>query len=391
MVDFPPGVHPYCVFSVGGCRRRIGVAAGGDLLDLSAVAETLESVDPAIVLADRLNPLLASGRAAWEALAEEIRWRAAAGFLERGRRSRHGLVSHLAWEVTDFVDFYSSRRHAETVGRLFRPDAAPLPANWLSLPMGYHARSATVVVDGTPIRRPRGQARSEDGSIRFGPSRKLDFEVEVGYVVGGSTGVGESIDVADVDDHLFGVVLVNDWSARDIQALEYVPLGPFLGKSFATSVSAWVMPMTALAGARVPAPSQTVEPAAYLRAAEPWTLDLSLEVAVRPSGEGERITLASVGTAAGVYWTPAQQLAHLTVNGAAVRPGDLFATGTVSGPGPDGGCLLELTSDGAAPLDLGNATRTYLEDGDEVIITGRATTEQGAIPLGPVSGSILPT
>jgi fumarylacetoacetase len=388
MVDFPPGVHPYCVFSVGGGARRIGVAAGADLLDLFVVADTLESVDPAVVRADRLNLLLAAGRPAWEALAEEIRERAAAGSLDFARR--RGATLHLAWEVTDFVDFYSSRQHAENVGRLFRPDGDPLPANWLALPIGYHARSSTIVVDGTPIRRPRGQSRFEDGSIRFGPSRRLDFEIEVGYVVGGSTRVGQPIDVGDADDHLFGVVLVNDWSARDIQAFEYVPLGPFLGKSFATSVSAWVMPMTALRGARVPAPGQAVEPAAYLRARDPWTLDLSLEAAVLPSGTRESVPVASVGTAGGLYWTPAQQLAHMTVNGASVRPGDLFATGTVSGPDEDGGSLLELTRDGAVPLAVGNATRTYLEDGDEVTISGRALTGNGPIPLGSVSGSILP-
>ena len=380
-IEFPSGALPYCVFSDMDGSRRIGVGSGTDVIDLSAV--TIDSVDPMLVTADRLNPLLAAGRASWSALREELVARETDGTVDRGRRPARSVSFHLAWEVADYVDFYSSRQHAQNMGSIFRPDADPLPANWLTLPAGYHGRAGTVSVDGTPVRRPHGLVRS-NGELRFGPTEALDFELEVGYVVGASTEPGQAVAIDDCEDHLFGVVLVNDWTARDIQAWEYVPLGPFLGKSFATSVSAWVMPLDAIADSRVPGPVQVPPPAAYLQAADPWTLALDLEVWLR-TAEGEEARLAAVDSATGLYWTPAQQLAHMTVNGARLRAGDLFGTGTVSET-EQFGCLIERTRGGKEPFDVGDATRTYLEDGDEVVVRGRA----GSVPLGPVSGIVQP-
>lgn len=380
-IDFPPGALPYCVFSDIDGSPRIGVGSGTDVVDLSALG--IDSVDPLLVTADRLNPLLAAGRASWGALRDELVAKEMDGTLDRARRPARSVEFHLAWEVTDFVDFYSSRQHAENMGAIFRPDADPLPANWLTLPVGYHGRAGTVSVDGTPVRRPHGLARSV-GELSFGPTNALDFELEVGYVVGGPTEPGQPVPVDECDDHLFGVVLVNDWTARDIQAWEYVPLGPFLGKSFATSVSAWVMPLDAIADSRVPAPVQVPAPAAYLQALDPWTLRLDLEVWLR-TAQGDEARIASVDSAASLYWTPAQQLAHMTVNGARIRAGDLFGTGTVSDT-EQFGCLIERTRGGKDPFAVGDATRTYLEDGDKVVLRGRA----GSVPLGPVGGIVQP-
>ncbi|MEX2280066.1 MAG: fumarylacetoacetate hydrolase family protein [Acidimicrobiia bacterium] len=380
-IDFPTGALPYCVFSDESGRRRLGVGSGTDVIDLSELS--LTSVEPSLVAADRLNPLLGAGAAVWRALREELVDLEGRERFDRARRPADSVSYHLAWQVADFVDFYSSRHHAENVGRIFRPEAAPLPENWLHLPVGYHGHAGTVVVDGTPVRRPRGQFRNAAG-VGFGPSSMLDFELEIGYLLGGRTSLGEPVDIDRADEHLFGVVLVDDWTARDIQAWEYVPLGPFLGKSFATSVSAWVMPLDSLGSARVGPGRQDPPPARYLTASEPWTLRLDLEVWVRAgSGSDERI--ACIDSAEGLYWTPAQQLAHLTVNGAVIRPGDLFATGTVSTT-DEYGCLLERSRGGTVPFLIGDEVRTYLEDGDEVMLRGYA----GSIPLGPVGGRVVP-
>jgi len=388
-VDFPVRAMPYCVFSDAEGGSRLGVGVGTDVVDLFAAAASITSVSEDLVRADGLDPLLAAGWDAWTALREELGELEEAGDLERWRRPQEEVSFHLAWQVADYVDFYSSRHHAENLGRLFRPDASPLPENWLHMPVGYHGRSSTVVVDGTPVRRPHGQVRTDAGDVVFGPSRQLDFELELGFVVGGATPVGEPVPVTEADRHLFGVVLLNDWSARDIQAWEYVPLGPFLGKSFATSVSAWVMPLAALAGERVRGPRQTPEPLAYLRCRDSWALDLNLEVWLRPAGSDGAERIAAVGAAQGLYWNAAQQLAHMTVNGASLAPGDLIGTGTVSGPGDaEVGSMIELARGGSRHVRIGPTTRTFLEDGDEVTLRARSAT--GHIPLGPVRGEILP-
>jgi fumarylacetoacetase len=294
------------------------------------------------------------------------------------------VTLHLPFEVADYVDFYASEHHAGNVGALFRPDDPRLPAAWRHLPIAYHGRAGTVVVSGTEVVRPSGQRRGADGP-EFGPSTRLDIEAEIGFVVGGATSLGMPVPLSETADHLFGVVLLNDWSARDIQAWEYVPLGPFLGKSFATSISAWVTPMSALAAARVELPGQDPRPHEYLHDDEVVRgVDLHLEV--RLNG-----TVVSRPESSHMYWSPEQMLAHLTVNGASLRDGDLFASGTVSGPEPHTlGCLLELTRNGAEPLTLDDGTtRTYLEDGDVVTITAWAPGPDGSrVGVGEVTGRV---
>jgi fumarylacetoacetase len=286
-------------------------------------------------------------------------------------------VLHLPFSVGDFVDFYASEQHATNLGRMFRPDSEPLLPNWKHLPVGYHGRSGTVTVSGTPVRRPRGLRLP---GPEYGPSAKLDVEVELGFVVGTPSVLGEPVPGARFEDVVFGAVVVNDWSARDVQAYEYVPLGPFLGKSFQTSISPWVVPLDALP--RTSAPEQDPVPAGYLRSGGDWALDVELEL--RLNGQ-----LLSRPPFAGMYWTAPQLLAHLTANGASVRTGDLFASGTVSGDRRDEcGSLIELTLNGKEPLMLDDgSTRSFLEDGDEVTIGARLPTGHS---LGEVTGRVLP-
>jgi fumarylacetoacetase len=293
----------------------------------------------------------------------------------------------LPFSVADYVDFYASEHHARNIGAIFRPDVDdPLTPNWKHLPIGYHGRAGTVVVSGSPVPRPHGQRRTPDGEVVFGPSVRLDIEAEVGFVVGVGSPRGTPVGLDAVDRHVFGVCLVNDWSARDIQAWEYVPLGPFLGKSFATSVSPWVVPLAALSHARTAPPPRDPRPLPYLddTGAPPWGLDLALEV--RLNGH-----VVARPPFASMYWTPAQMLAHMTVNGASLRTGDLFASGTVSGPEPgQRGSLIELTTNATEPLALPDGgTRGFLEDGDEVVITATAPGPDGArIGFGEVRGRI---
>ena len=393
------GVHnlPYGVFTAPGADdRRLGVAVGDLVLDAAAAARAT-GADPtltALLSAPSLNPLLAAGRPEW------TRVRAAlTGWLtDPGHRAdvepcllpRAEVELHLPFEVGDYVDFYASEHHAANLGRLFRPGSEPLTPNWKHQPIGYHGRSGSIVVSGTPVVRPNGQRKAPADAVPdLGPSRRLDIEAEVGFVVGAPAPLGAPVPLAAFADHVFGVCLVNDWSARDIQAWEYVPLGPFLGKSFATSVSPWVVPLEALAHARTAPPARDVEPLPYLDdrdGGDPWGLDLALEV--RLNG-----TPVSRPPFAGMYWTAAQQLAHLTVNGAGLRPGDLFASGTVSGPdrGTEG-ALIELTWNGERPVKLADGSvRSFLEDGDEVVISATAPGPDGTrIGLGEVTGRVLP-
>jgi fumarylacetoacetase len=376
---------PYGVFSAGDepWRPRVGVRIGDSVLNLTGILGEQVFGEPS------LNPFMAQGRARWtdvrarvsELLTDE-RHRPA---VEAALYPLAAVQLQLPFEVGDYVDFYASEQHATNVGRLFRPGAAPLTPNWKHLPVGYHGRSGTVVVSGTPVRRPDGQRKGPaDREPVFGRSRRVDFEAEVGFVIG--TGSSAPVGVGEFADHVFGVFLVNDWSARDIQAWESVPLGPFLAKSFATSISPWVVPLDALEQARVPAPPQDPPPLPYLAGAGHWGLDLTLEVRLN----GQVISCPPFAT---MYWTPAQMLAHLTVNGASTRPGDFYASGTVSGPDRNQrGCLLELTWGGAEPLVLPDGSvRSFLEDGDEVTITATAPAAGGGrIGFGGVTGRILP-
>jgi fumarylacetoacetase len=258
--------------------------------------------------------------------------------------------------------------------------------NWKHLPVGYHGRAGSIVVSGTDIVRPSGQRKGpDDPAPVFGPSVRLDIEAELGFVVGTGSAMGDPIPVADAERHVFGVVLFNDWSARDIQAWEYVPLGPNLGKSFASTISPWVVPLLALQAAKVPTPVQDPQPLPYLAMDPPWGLDVDLSV--RWNGcEVSRPPYREM------YWSPAQMLAHLTVNGAPSRTGDLFASGTISGPERDTrGAFIELTWGGTEPVDVGGEQRTFLEDGDEIVITGSAPGPDGTrLGFGEARGRILP-
>ncbi|HEX6872063.1 MAG TPA: fumarylacetoacetase [Micromonosporaceae bacterium] len=378
---------PYGVFSRPGEAARVGVAIGEQVVDLSR----LDLPHAADFATPSLNAFLSRGRAAWTAvrarLTELLTNESYRPLVQPHLVSQAEVTMHLPIEVADYVDFYASEHHAANVGRIFRPDGEPLTPNWKHLPIGYHGRSGTIVVSGTPVVRPCGQRKAPDEQVpTFGPSRRLDIEAEVGFVVGTPSRLGESVPIERFDEHVFGVVLVNDWSARDIQAWEYVPLGPFLGKSFATSISAWVVPLDALAPARIPGPAQQPQPLPYLVRDEPWGLDLDLTVEIN----GTVVSRPPFGQ---MYWTAAQQLAHLTVNGASLRTGDLFASGTVSGPEVDQrGSLLELTWNGSAPLTLADGTtRAFLADGDTVVIHGHALGAGGVrIGLGSVAGTIQP-
>ena len=380
---------PYGVVQRGGEPPRPAVRVGDRALVLDQIARRgLLDVPAGVFTGPVLNPFLALGREAWSATRARLVELIEGGDAEDALVPLSDVEVRLPVAIGDYVDFYSSIEHATNLGRMFRPDAEPLLPNWRHLPVGYHGRASSVVVSGTPVRRPRGQLPPAEpgGAPGFGPTRRLDIELELGFVTGPGNALGTSIAAADAREHIFGFVLVNDWSARDVQRWEYQPLGPFLGKSFATSISPWIVPLEALEPFRVAAPPQDPEPLPYLRTDEDWALDIDLEVALVPAG-GAAETVISRTNARGLYWTAAQQLAHATVNGTNVRPGDLYASGTISGAEPGTyGSLIELTWGGRDPLRLdGGAERTFLEDGDTVILRGAAG---GRVSLGEVTATI---
>jgi fumarylacetoacetase len=384
---FGPQTLPYGVVERvdgAGDGPQVAVRVGDHALPLRSVAHDLGHLAD-LVSGTSLDPLLAATRAEWSALRARLVELVSLPAAPKGAElvPLSDVRMRLPFTVGDYVDFYSSRHHAENVGRILRPDTEPLTPNWTHLPIGYHGRAGTVVVSGTDVERPHGQRRSSSGPV-FGPSGRLDIEAEVGFVCGGP--VSRRVPTSAVAEHVFGVVLVNDWSARDIQGWEYQPLGPFLGKSFATSISAWVTPLDALAVARVKVPDMGHPLLPYLREDTPWGLDLRLEV----EWNG---TVVSRPHFSDMSYSCAQQLAHMTVNGATVRPGDLFASGTVSGPDKTRlGCFLELSVGGREKIDLADgSTRTFLEDGDTVVITATAPGEDGSVVgIAEVAGTILP-
>jgi fumarylacetoacetase len=383
VTGFGPEHLPYGVFRRAGQAPRVGARLGEAVLDLAALASDgpLDE-DPALFEQPSLNAFMAAGRATWTRVREALRALTAGPDAEPATVPLEEVELLLPVAVRDYVDFYSSLDHATNVGRLFRPDAEALLPNWRHLPVGYHGRAGTVVVSGTPIRRPSGQRREPgDDAPVFGPSVRLDIELELGFVVGAPSALGEPVAVERALDHVFGVLLVNDWSARDLQAWEYRPLGPFLAKSFATSVAAWVTPLEAILDRRVGAPAQEPAPLPYLRE-EPWALDLDLEVELNG-------TVVARTNARHLYWSAAQQVAHMTVNGASLSVGDLFASGTISGPEPtQRGSLLELSWNATEPIELADgSTRSFLQDGDEVVLRGRGG---DALALGEVRGRIEP-
>jgi fumarylacetoacetase len=381
---------PWGVFSHDDEGPRVGVRIGDHVLDLApaAASDMLEVAH--LFEATDLNPLMAMGRPTWESVRRWIQSlltdEAERDLVEPLLIPVDEVTLHLPFSVADYVDFYCSIEHASNVGKMFRPDAEPLLPNWRHLPVGYHGRAGTVVVSGTEVRRPRGQRKPPtDDAPTHGPSARLDIECELGFVVGTPTEIGTPVPVSSFEDHVFGAMPVNDWSARDIQAWEYVPLGPFLGKSFATSVSGWVTPMAALEAAKTDLPGQDPEPLDYLRVGEGAGYDIAMEVELN----GEVVARPPYRS---MYWSPAQMLAHMTVNGASLRTGDLFASGTVSGTEKDErGSFLELSWGGKEPFAAAGAEHTFLEDGDTVTIRATAPgTRGGRIALGEVSGTVLP-
>jgi fumarylacetoacetase len=391
---------PYCVVELQGVRC-VGVRIGNQVLNLGQVEEAgLVDAAGAFVRATTLNAFLAAGRATWTRVRRRVTDLLTADGGRAAQPFLHPLVAgseRMPFDVADYVDFYSSEHHATDAAAILRPDQPALPPNWKHMPIGYHGRAGTIVVSGTDVFRPAGQRRPADAATNrtataatatavFGPSTRLDMEAEVGFVVGVGSSRGTGVSTDDFREHVFGVVLVNDWSARDIQAWEQQPLGPFLGKSFATSISPWVVPLDALQAAKVPAPPQDPPVAAYLVERERYTYDLTLEV--RWNG-----TLVSRPPFRTHYWTPAQQLAHLTINGTGLRTGDLYASGTVSGPERNqAGSLLELTWGGTQPVRLDDgSSRTFLLDGDILTITGIAPGPDATIiGLGEVAGIVRP-
>jgi fumarylacetoacetase len=367
------------------------VAIGDRVLDLTSAAERLLPGRAHLFSSGNLDRFLAAGDMAWAQVRADITFWLTQ---DRFREAIEGLLvpaadaeMHLPFTVADYVDFYASEHHAANIGRILRPDTEPLTPNWRHLPIGYHGRAGTVVVSGTALRRPNGQSRPPGAAgPSFGPSARLDFEAELGFVVGVETQLGEPVPVSRFAEHVFGICLVNDWSARDLQAWEYVPLGPFLGKSFGTTISPWVVPLAALGHARVRPPSRDSELLPYLVEPADWGLDIDFEV--RLNGH-----VISRPPYAVMHWSPAQMLAHMTVNGAALRTGDLFASGTVSGPEPgQRGSLIELAWGGREPLVLPDGTsRSWLQDSDELVITATAAgPDRTRVGLGEARGQIIP-
>ena len=399
---------PYGVARFGGAPR-VAVRIGDRALNLGVAAEAglFDSVDglPAGVFdGDRLNGFLALGRPAWDSVRERLVALLSAGgdpaLREDGELVQRALLPvsdvemALPVAIGDYVDFYSSLEHANNAARILRPGAEPLAPNWRRLPVGYHGRSGTVVVSGTPVRRPVGLRAPGPGEDvpSFGAERWLDCELELGFVTGPGPALGARIAVEEAWWHIFGFVLVGDWSAREIQRFESAPLGPFLGKSFATSMSAWIVPAHALEPLLVDGVVQDPPPDEHLRPIEPRALDLDLEMRLSATGSESERAVCRVNSRA-LYWGSAQQLAHASSNGARVRAGDLFASGTISGSDPGSyGSLLELSWGGRDPIDLGDGVqRTFLRDGDTVRLCGGGRLPGGGrVDLGEVVASVLP-
>ena len=401
---FPIQNLPYGVFRPStGARPRVGVAIGDRVLDLHVLeAKGLLGAGTDERLFDRpsLNAFMAAGPDVWQRVRTQLQHLLAADTATL--RDDPELQEHVFYmqaevdlllpvEIGDYTDFYSSRAHATNVGTMFRGKDHALQPNWLHLPVGYHGRASSVVVSGTDVRRPNGQLKPDDGPPTFGPSRLLDFELEMGFFTGPGNALGTPIPIGEAEQHIFGLVLVNDWSARDIQKWEYVPLGPFLGKSFATTISPWVVPLAALAPFRVDGPAQDPEPLPYLRPAGPGLFDVHLEVRLQ-TPEMDAPATISRSNGRYLYWTMAQQLAHHTSNGCNVRPGDLLASGTISGDDEGSfGSLLELTWRGERPLHLpGGITRTFLRDGDRLTLTGWAQGDGFRVGFGEATGVVVP-
>ncbi|MDW8263538.1 MAG: fumarylacetoacetase [Phycisphaerales bacterium] len=405
---FPIQNIPFGVFrrKTGSDRGTIGTAIGEYVVDLHALEQAgllrLSSLSGATVF-DRstLNAFMSAGRSAWTEARSALQRLLSADepALRDHRRLRDQAIVPMSevemllpCEIGDYTDFYSSRQHATNVGIMFRGKENALMPNWLYLPVAYHGRSSSIVISGTDLHRPRGQTKADDAPApSFGPSRNVDFELEMGFFVGPGNPLGQPIPTSAAREHIFGLVLVNDWSARDIQKWEYVPLGPFLAKNFGTSISPWIVTLDALEPFRVAGEPQSPPPLPYLQCPEPFSFDIKLEVSLQTS-EMSRPQVICRSNFRHLYWNMAQQLAHHTSNGCNLRPGDLLASGTISGPTPDSfGSLLELAWMRQRPLQLPDGqTRVAVEDGDRITMTGWCEGDGYRIGFGEVTGRILP-
>lgn len=399
--DFSIQNLPFGIFKPdSNAMPRAGIAIGDQIVDLAAAAaaglfgkrrlfkKTFEQTT--------LNDFIALGKPITNRVRRKVR-----DWLELPQKpgnadqllcDRRSAIMLMPIQVPNYTDFYSSIEHATNVGRMFRPDN-PLMPNWRWLPVGYHGRASSIVVSGTPIKRPNGQVLPPGGPSDtpvFSPSRQLDFELEMAFIIGKENPLGQPIPIEKAEEYIFGLVLFNDWSARDIQRWEYVPLGPFLGKNFGSSISPWIVPLEALKPFRVKAPKQSPAPLGYLKGKGAQNCDIELEVAIISSKNNSE-TVVARSNSKYLYWTMAQQLAHHTVNGCNMQIGDLLASGTISGPTPDSyGSLLEFSKGGKSPFFLSDgSTRTFLEDGDTVAIRGWAGEDGERVGFGEVTGKVI--
>ncbi len=403
---FPIQNLPYGVFRPEtGAEPRVGVAIGDWVLDLAVLEaeglfenDVLRTEQPFSEAA--LNVFMALGRSVWDDArrtithllrADTATLRDNEALRQRALHPMDAVELVMPALVGDYTDFYSSKEHATNVGSMFRDPENALKPNWLHLPVGYHGRASSIIPSGQGVRRPNGQLKPDDSPPVYGPSRLLDFELEMGFFVGPGNALGDPISIDEAEDHIFGMTLVNDWSARDIQKWEYQPLGPFLGKSFATTISPWIVPMAALTPFRCDGPAQDPEPLPYLRSSDPRCYDIHLDVSLQTEPMGTPYSVCQSNTKH-LYWDVRQQLAHHTVNGCNVRPGDLMASGTISGPTPDSyGSLLELTWRGENPIELPTGeVRTFLKDGDGVTMTAWAQGDGYRVGFGEATAHVLP-
>ena len=402
---FPIQNLPFGIFKPANGAARVGVAIGELVLDLSVLEKLGHFPSPefgarAVFSEDALNAFLALGRPAWRAARQVIQnlldagtatLRDDAALRARAFHAQKDVTMQLPARIGDYTDFYSSYHHAHNVGTMLRGPENALMPNWKWLPVAYHGRASSIVVSGADVRRPHGQTKPPDAAAPvFGPSRSFDYELETAFFIGPGNALGEPVPIAQARDHIFGLCLMNDWSARDVQAWEYQPLGPFLAKNFCTSISPWVVTLEALEEFRKPLPPQDPAPLPYLRAADDFTYDIELEARLQTAAMDAPHVITRTNFQ-NLYWSIAQQLAHHTVNGCNLQPGDLLASGTISGPTEESrGCMLELTWRGANPLTLPNGeTRKWLEDGDRLTITGWAQGDGYRVGFGEVTGRVL--
>lgn len=402
--DFPIQNIPFGVFLTREDIITIGTRIGDYAIDLAALHqlgyfEGIPLTDD-IFLQDTLNDFISDGRKTWRAVRNRISEIFDIENLSIKDNEAHKEVILFKMEeiemllpvlIGDYTDFYSSREHATNVGTMFRDPENALMPNWLHLPVGYHGRSSTIVPSGTPVRRPQGQTLPKGAEKPvFGPSKRVDFELEMAFITTDANVMGKSVAVEEAEEYIFGMVLFNDWSARDIQKWEYVPLGPFLAKSFASSISPWIVTLDALEPFRVESPKQDPQPLPYLQQKGNHSFDINLEVEIAP--ENEAPTSISKSNFKYMYWSMAQQLAHHTINGCKVNSGDMMGSGTISGPAPDSyGSMLELSWMGTKPLQLSNgAQRTFIEDNDTIIMKAYCSKEGSRIGFGEVSSKLLP-